>query len=285
MYDLEPVARAICHAKNYAFVRGIGKGSFKETFFINNESAEEEALKVFKEGRLNAERITREIDAMVRCRHPNVVNLKEVSTFEFNHKTYLYLIEEFLAGGTLTERIKSGGLSDKDIIEMGSMLIDAIAHIASHNLVHRDIKPDNILFRADKITPVLVDFGVVRDLSEYSLTPSWAMSGPGTPFFAAPEQLNNEKDLIDWRTDQFSLGIVLSFCILGQHPYKYPNDTSEDTINRVLRRESLYPDMIHKLTIRGFQTLIVMSSPWPVERYRTPVQLLKAWSELKGVVQ
>lgn len=182
MYDLESVARAICNGKNYAFVKGIGKGSFKETFLVKNNSAEDEALKVFKEGRLSPERIAREIDAMQRCAHPNVVNLKEVSPFEFNHKIYSYFIEEYLPGGTLTERIRSGRMSDKDIIVLGSFLINALAHIASHNLVHRDIKPDNIMFREDKMTPVVVDFGVVRDLSEYSLTPSWAMSGPGTPF-------------------------------------------------------------------------------------------------------
>lgn len=282
MYELEPVARAICHDKNCAFVKVIGEGTFKETFLVKNESAEEEALKIFKEKRLSPQRIAREIGAMQRCAHPNVVNLKEISIFEFNHTTYPYLIEEFLPGGTLTERIKSGVISNKDIIELGFFLIDAIAHIASHNLVHRDIKPDNILFREDKTTPVIVDFGVVRVLSEYSLTPTWAMSGPGTPLFAAPEQLNNEKELIDWRTDQFSLGIVLSFCILGQHPYRYPNDTLEDTISRVARRQFPDPDIIHKIKTRGFQPLIVMSAPWPAERYRTPAQLIKAWSVLRG---
>lgn len=280
MYDLEPVALAICHPKSYVFVGGIGKGTFKETFHVRNESGEDEALKVFKKSRLSPDRIEREIAAMQRCAHPNVVNLIEVSTFKINHIAYPYLIEEFLPGGTLTERIKSGGISTKGIIELGSLLIDAIDHIASHNLVHRDIKPDNILFREDKVTPVIVDFGVVRDLSEYSLTPSWAMSGPGTPFFAAPEQLNNEKDLIDWRTDQFSLGIVLSFFILGHHLYKYSNDTAEDTINRVARREYPKPETINKIKTQGLNPLLVMSSPWPAERYRNPAQLIKNWSQL-----
>jgi hypothetical protein len=58
-------------------------------------------------------------------------------------------------------------------------------------------------------TPALVDFGLVRDLSETSLTASWLPRGPGTPLFASPEQLNNEKALIDWRSDQFSIGVIL----------------------------------------------------------------------------
>lgn len=194
MYLLEPIARAICEAKQYSFVAGIGKGTFKETFHVINESGVNEALKVFKEGRFFIDRFEREIDAMRRCIHPNVVRLIEVSSFKADHKEHTFIIEEHLPGGTLTDLIKRK-LTDREIIGLGSQLIEAISHIASHNLVHRDIKPDNILFRDDKKTAVVVDFGVVRDLSDYSLTPSWAMSGPGTPFYAAPEQLNNEKIL------------------------------------------------------------------------------------------
>jgi len=88
------------------------------------------------------------------------------------------------------------------------------------DLVHRDIKPANIMFKEGLETPVLVDFGIVRDLAATSLTQTWSPIGPGTPFFASPEQLNNEKHLIDWRSDQFSLGVTLYFARTARHPYQ-----------------------------------------------------------------
>ncbi len=120
---------------------------------------------------------------------------------------------------------------------MGAQLIAAIAHIAELHLVHRDIKPDNIMFRSHGTTPVLTDFGVVRDLSDSSITPTWAARGPGTPFFSAPEQLRNEKSLIDWRTDQFALGIVMAQVVFGEHPYRVSGASDSDVVERVLSRQ------------------------------------------------
>src|SRR5262249_941928 len=159
------------------------------------------ALKLYKQG-ASSRRSQREIDAMRRCEHPNIARLLRVETFEYSAEEFIVTIEEFLPGGTLTDL---GQIDVPTCLEIGKQLIAAIKHISSLGLVHRDLKPDNIMFRSDRKTPVIVDFGVVRDLLDTSLTPSWAARGPGTPFFAAPEQLNNEKHQIDWRADQFSL--------------------------------------------------------------------------------
>ncbi len=279
MYYLEPVAKEISKMKNYTFVEPKGKGTFKETFRVKNTSGLDEALKVFKEGRSSRDRLDREIEAMQRCSHPNVVRLIELSRFDFKGKGYTYMIEEYLPGGTLTEELKKGPAGYDYTHDLGTILIDAIGHIASHDLVHRDIKPDNILFREDKATPVIVDFGVVRDLSDYSLTPTWAMAGPGTPYFAAPEQLNNEKDLIDWRTDQFSLGVVLSICLLGMHPYAHFHDSSDDIVNRVARRDPPESSVCKEIKEKGLLPIAIMISPWPADRYRTPEHLSRAWRE------
>jgi serine/threonine protein kinase len=112
-----------------------------------------------------------------------------------------FILEEFLSGGTLTTYLQQTGLMPRQaVIELGTILIGAVEHIASKNFVHRDLKPDNIMLRTGISTPVIVDFGLVRDLTASSLTDDWQPRGPGTPYLA-PRAVVNAKVLIDWRTD------------------------------------------------------------------------------------
>lgn len=273
--QLETVALAYCTQNDLEFRRKVGEGAFKETFEVADRQGSPAALKVYKPG-TSSKRSQREIDAMRKCAHPNIARLVKVETFRPESEEFIVTMEEFLSGGTLTER---GQIDVPTCREVGKQLIEAITHISAAGLVHRDLKPDNIIFRSDGRTPVVVDFGVVRNLSDTSLTPSWAARGPGTPFFAAPEQLNNEKHQIDWRTDQFSLGVVFAVSVFGFHPFKLPGLDAYQTVDRVAAREpvaSQFPTIARNL---GLPALIRMVQPWTVERYRTPTLLLKAWVE------
>lgn len=273
---LEPIARKICDSYGLILVGKVGEGAFKETFEVRDSVGSSEALKVFRKGR-STRRSKREIEAMIRCHHPNISKLHDVSTFEHNGERYLFTIEEFLPGGTLTQRLEKGCLSRKEIISLGTALAGAIRHIATHALVHRDLKPDNIMFRDDQITPVVVDFGLVRDLGSESLTQTWLAQGPGSPYFSAPEQLNNEKHLIDWRADQFALGVVLTIAAMGYHPYARTGDSSDDVVTRVASREPLEKEFERAVVELGLQPLVRMLSPWPVLRFRAPQELVQAW--------
>jgi serine/threonine protein kinase len=165
---------------------------------------------------------------------------------------------------------------------MGAALIDAVGHVASNDLVHRDIKPANILFRTAH-QPVLVDFGLVRDLRKSSVTVTWATCGPCTPLYASPEQLTNDKAIIGWRSDQFSLGVVLAFAALGMHPFARPGDDPAKTVLRVEAREGPSAEFIEAAGKADLQVLIQMVGNWPVERIRKPADLLKAWQGQKGL--
>ena len=279
--SLEPVARAISGKCGHKFHDGIAEGSFKETFLIEDVTGNRFALKVLKPG-ASPERSDREVDAMRRCSHPNIGTLIALEEFDHAGQKYTYLIEEFMDGGTLEDRLRAGRLSRDETLALGELLICAVAHIAEQRLVHRDLKPANIMFRKKGGEPVVVDFGIVRDLDKSSLTKTYLGMGPGTPFFAPPEQLNNEKNLIDWRADQFALGVVLSLAYLGVHPYEDQGDDMGRVIARVASRKG--PSAKFSADVAAhFPVLEQMVASWPVNRVRLPETLLESWNEQKGL--
>lgn len=274
--DLAPVAQAICSLQGLRFVAKAGEGAFKQTFRVEASGGTTQALKVYKAG-YHSERSEREIRAMQTCDHPNIARLATIDRVYVAGQEHLYTLEEFLGGNTLTERLQRDGLFDvPSVVAMGTALIDAVGHIAAHQFVHRDLKPDNILFRDGTTIPVIVDFGLVRDLSATSLTVDWAMPGPGTPYFAAPEQLNNAKHLIDWRADQFSLGVVLATCAFGQHPYAA--GTIGTTIQTVATHGQVSALFARHVRQSGLGALEKMVAVWPATRFRTPQELATAWA-------
>lgn len=274
--DLEPIAQAICAERRYRYVGKAGEGAFKQTFHVLLHEGTPQALKVYQPG-LSRERTDREIVAMTRCCHPNIGRLSLVDHYSYSGVDHIFSLEEFLSGGTLTSRLSAGPLSRDRVLALGEDLIDAVAHIAFQGLVHRDLKPDNILFREDGVTPVIVDFGIVRDLTLSSLTESWLSRGPGTPLFAPPEQLNNEKALINWRADQFSLGVLLSISAFGFHPFEESGDLPPEIVQHVAtRRQSTVRFRAAAQTSR-LAALIKMTDPWPIYRFRTASDLADAW--------
>ncbi len=272
----EDIARKISAQQNLTFITARGEGAFKHTFQVTTDAGQAFALKIFKSASVS-ERTAREIDAMQRCTHPNIARVLALDQFVDNGETFLFSVEEFLAGGSLAERISGRGLISKNAFyPIALQLADALAHVAALDLVHRDLKPDNIMFRDAGDTPVIVDFGLVRDLNAVALTASWAMRGPGTPYFASPEQLNNEKQMIDWRSDQFGLGVTLIMALTGRHPYEHVGDIADVVVARVAERKALAPDVVTECRNEGWNALVTMVQPWPISRFRMPHDLIEA---------
>lgn len=280
--NLSQIAQAICEKKGLALDKRVGGGAFKQVFRVETEGGDSYALKIIK-GTIAAQRTDREIEALKRCDHANIARLFKTGTCESHGTKYSFILEEFLSGGTLTLRYQElGPLNNEELCKLAQPLISAISHVASLDLVHRDIKPDNIMFREDRETPVLVDFNTVRNLAEVSLTQSWLNQGPGTPYFAAPEQLNNQKSLIDWRTDQFSLGVTLCCVRFGAHPYEHSGEgqLSPHTVERVATRGRRSDCILAKFEENALSCLQKMTNIWPVERYRWPTDLQVAWENI-----
>jgi serine/threonine protein kinase len=260
----------------------IGSGAFKDAYMAISPDGRQFAVKVVRNAGL-CTRTEREISAITSCDHPGIPKLLYSGEHQVGTDRYVYVVEEYLSGGSLSSHLKTGLLDRSGAIRLAVELSDVLRHLNSKKLVHRDIKPDNIVYRTASGPAVLIDFGLVRDLSMVSETKSWALRGPGTPYFAAPEQLNNEKRLIDWRTDQFCLAATISVSHLGVHPYALVGEPLYDSrcVERVASRSGPSAHFVKLAENSHLGVLIKMVQPWSVARYRDPEGLLQDINKLR----
>ena len=241
--------------------RELGRGAMAVVYLATQLSLKRPvALKVLDRNVDNyqglAQRFIHEAHTLAGLQHRNIVHVHDVVESEQGD----YISMEFLNGGSLGDRLSLGMTVQQSLAilaQLGSAL-DA-AHAAG--IVHRDIKPDNVLFR-DADTPVLADFGIARELaSDVHLTQDGLVLG--TPGYMAPEQISGIP--IDGRADQYSLGAMWFQMLTGHLPYQADSTTNllfahlsraipalpatlaplQPVINRMLAKspDARYPDM------------------------------------------
>lgn len=164
------------------------------------------------------ERIRREIDIVNQNDIPGVPKIKEISSFQYNGEEHYYLFEEYIEGETLTDILKRGPLDLPQSLKLFESLLIVVAKLESLGIVHRDIKPDNIICAKDGSCR-LIDFGIARNLNLTSLTLTVAAVGPHTPGYGAPELFQYNKAKINSKADLFSVGVVVYQAIFGRHPF------------------------------------------------------------------
>ena len=254
-----------------------GKGAFKETFRVSDRDGKSIALKIVDRAKIDFVRTEREISALKRCNSRRIAKLIDTHKYEMeNGRIFDVVLEEFFDGGSLEDLLQANRLAQQDVVNLSIGLFLAVRDLHLLRLVHRDIKPANIMFRRGSPDPVLVDFGLVRDLSKTSLTASWLPRGPGTPLFASPEQLNNEKTLIDWRSDQFSIGVMMSLLLTNQHPYQIDPKHLNSAIQATQERKGPTKEFQEAMNKIGLSPVTKMVSAWPIQRYSNPDQILEA---------
>ncbi|HEY6559487.1 MAG TPA: AAA family ATPase [Polyangiaceae bacterium] len=161
--------------------------------------------------KLLTQRFLREAVALARVRHAALPAVLEVGQV----KRLPYIVTEFAAGETLADHLERGLLSERQVVHLGGQLADALAQIHAAGLVHRDVRPRNILFDSRTLSVRLVDFG---------FTSSWVASvrteaSAGMLAYAAPEQFSGARERVDGRADLYSLGCVLFECLTGSPPF------------------------------------------------------------------
>jgi eukaryotic-like serine/threonine-protein kinase len=203
----------------YRQIDCIGSGGQKVVYRAERADGMRVALKLIQRtiGDQN-ERAIREVQAAAQLDGPHFARIFEVGTCNVGTAPCIYIVEEFLDGDSLRQRLAAGPQPLAFARSIGEALLDALDQVEGRRLVHRDIKPENIMLTRDGRV-VLIDFGIARHLDAVSLTSSYAMFGPMTIGYCAPEQVTNQKRAISIRTDLFAVGIVLYEIVRGRNPF------------------------------------------------------------------
>ncbi|MFF3064262.1 serine/threonine protein kinase [Oerskovia sp. NPDC057915] len=266
----------------------LGVGGFKTAFKIRgNDGAQ--VLKVLHEPLPQNEaeqtdeltlpdRFAREIVGMQRISSPHVVQLlQEPSTRFIGNELYIWYVEPYYGGGTLQDRIVPGG----DPVGAKELLVALLRAVRSMwndaRIVHRDIKPGNIVYDEDNI-PVLLDLGIAYHDELSPITASMDIS-PRTPRYAAPEQFLQRRNVqIDFRTDLFLVGMVCLEVLTGTHPFWVPGIDANSYVRRL---ESFDPSMLEPISCHASMKQVIsrLLAARPSRRYRnveTPLVILGA---------
>jgi serine/threonine-protein kinase len=157
-------------------------------------------------------RFKRELKLIASLEHPAIVPVYDVGG-EDNHQPYFVM--RYMAGGSLTDMIKKGTFSLRDAALIIERLASALDHAHSKGVIHRDIKPDNVLFDSSN-NPYLSDFGVAKFTE--SLVSATGREVIGTPAYISPEQALGEN--VDHRADIYGLGAMLYEMLTGERPFE-----------------------------------------------------------------
>lgn len=203
----------------YTLKRKIGQGGMAAVFLAEQESfGREVAIKIMMPALAKdpefAERFIREARTMAQLAHPNIIVVHDVGQ---NNQVYYYAMA-YHTGGDLTHRIREGGVTTQEALKITRELADALGYAHEEGIVHRDIKPDNVLFRDRDGAAILTDFGIAKRLNNELNQLTQIGSAVGTPKYMSPEQARGQK--VDGRTDLYSLGVMLFEMLTGLPPFQ-----------------------------------------------------------------
>jgi hypothetical protein len=208
----------------YRIVRLIGEGGMGAVYEAEQDHPSRTvALKIIKPG-ISSPRLLRrfeqETEALGRLQHPGIAHIYEAGTADTGFGPQPYFAMELIRGRTLTEYAKTSLLTPRARLEMVARIAEAVHHAHQRGLIHRDLKPGNILVD-ETGQPKILDFGVARTTDGDTQATSQTDVGQllGTLAYMSPEQVLGDSLEIDIRSDVYALGVILYELLAGRLPY------------------------------------------------------------------
>ncbi len=244
----------------YRLSRRLGSGGMGTVWLAHDEKLERAVAvkRIGVEDPEVAQRAQREARAAARLSHPGIVALYESG----QDGDAVYLVSELVRGRTLARLMADGLLSDRAVVAIGVVLCEALAHAHQRGVVHRDVKPANVMVPDDGGAAKLTDFGIAQLIGDDALTRTGDVVG--TLAYMAPEQA--EGRAVTWSVDLYALGLVLYEALSGVNPVR--GRTPAATIRRVGERLPALGRLRRDLPLELCAAIDLAVLPHPEQRGR-----------------
>jgi eukaryotic-like serine/threonine-protein kinase len=214
---------------HYRIIRTLGEGGMGVVYLAEQSMPRRMvALKAIRAGLASRNvltRFVREANILGRLQHPGIAQIYECGVLEEDDSGRAFIVLEYVDGATITQHAKQYGVSETEKLELLAQVCDAVHHAHLRGVIHRDLKPGNILVerRADQTAcPKVLDFGVARldDASSHTAVGgSLGHAMVGTPGYMSPEQLDGDAGSVDVTSDVYALGVVLYELLSGRRAF------------------------------------------------------------------
>ena len=254
----------------YEVLKRVGSGGMADVYMAKDHKLNRNvAVKVLKSEYVEDEKFLRkfetEAQAVARLSHPNIVNIYDVGIEDGIN----YIVMELAEGITLKEYIrKKGYLTPKETVEISTQIASAISHAHKNHIIHRDIKPQNILVSDTGIIKV-TDFGIAKATSSNTVT--YTATAMGSVHYISPEQAKVR--FCDEKSDIYSLGITMYEMVTGHVPFDHENGVTIALMH--LQNEITPPSQIRDGIPDSLEKIILKCTmKKPEERYQTADELI-----------